>query len=549
MRTSTRTEVIVLRQRFLVRVAALFFILHFSLLCHMHTILSSSNRLLLLSWEENKSSPTESEDLYSSLPRCRYNGHCPLGTTCAAVLSSLPPPLQYSITVNSTDSSTWPGVCEPIRSSSSSILTSSSRACFDECFRELIYDEYYFHETFPRSIRNTTVISQGRPLGCRIEFESLPNAEEPPSKKNPSTTMTETRKNTTKTLGDDWSDTMHEWVDSIRGRYIQRTELLTTNHHNHVYCFAPCSSSADCRTSNEEEDPLSVPAFTCENQVCRRNPNYWNDPPVQEELTIVTGANAAYFRGLKNLVGSLYVLAPGYSVVVYNLGLSEDQVLQVQKWPNTSLEWPSGIPSNLPKHFSKPKLYAWKPHIIEETVRRYGSILWLDAGNTVTGPLDPLVHILRQEGAFLVKGQDSSMKIRSHPGTYEYFGYEKTAETSQRPHFSGNTQGFLYPSRYYDEVVVPNRACGWDMECIAPPGSSLMNHRYDQTSLSVLLYFRLGNAVVPHFTEYLAASSAQLHPNKHKASVRRVWTSRQQLVSYGIWMDRLLNKNNNNPKK
>ena len=139
----------------------------------------------------------------------------------------------------------------------------------------------------------------------------------------------------------------------------------------------------------------------------------------------------------------------------------------------------------------------------------------------------------QKTGMFLVKGQDLNMRLSS-PKSYQWFNTSK--ETLQTgPHFSGNTQAFLYPSRYYDSIVALNAACALDINCIAPAGSSLGSHRYDQTTLSIASYHPKIRA--PHYTEFLAAEMRQLSPDLKKPSSKIVWTARQSCSFYSRLMN------------
>jgi hypothetical protein len=169
-------------------------------------------------------------------------------------------------------------------------------------------------------------------------------------------------------------------------------------------------------------------------------------------------------------------------------------------------------------------MYAWKPIIVNETVHKYGSIFWLDSGSTLAGPVQPVQEALQHQGIVLMKGQDLDMRPKASEKSFEWFGYDKRA-MSVGPHFSGNTQAFLCPSRYMETVVIPNCKCALDPNCIAPAGSQLGNHRYDQTTISILAY--MPKTRLPHYTEFLAASRDQLNPDLSKPSFKFVWTARQ----------------------
>jgi hypothetical protein len=145
---------------------------------------------------------------------------------------------------------------------------------------------------------------------------------------------------------------------------------------------------------------------------------------------------------------------------------------------------------------SKGKLFAWR--IVNKTLHKYKSIFWLDAGSTVAGPITPIEDVIQRTGLMLVKGQDNDMKEKSAEATYEWFNATK-ATFKAGPH-SINTQAFLYPSGYVESVVLPNALCAMDPNCITPPGANLANHRYDQTTISILAYRPKVRA--PHYTEY-----------------------------------------------
>jgi len=171
---------------------------------------------------------------------------------------------------------------------------------------------------------------------------------------------------------------------------------------------------------------------------------------------ITTGTDVMYFHALENFAASLKYWAPKSKIAVYNLGMTEEQLATVQKWPNVHrIHWRNGFPSHFPEHINNLHNYAWKSLAINESVHEYKSIFWLDAGATFTGPIDPIREILHRDGIFLVKGQDANMKDLSQPATYNWFGYEKDSFMGG-PHFAGGIQGHVYPSRYIDTIVVPN---------------------------------------------------------------------------------------------
>lgn len=431
--------------------------------------------------------PTKTSSSQESIPgvegQCHFDGHCGIGSTCAA-------------------DGHGGGVCEPIRSSGT-----ADPVCVEACWKELQLDEHFYQEAWPVLQSSASVHSKGRPPGCAIRFQREQEGEG-------------RWKELEEMDQGQWKEvqpSVRHWTEH-RFRHVKRVDpAVTSGDEWMVYCTQPCQSDADCDTD------VSSTAFRCDNGACQRHPDYWTS---SSSPVLVTGATSSYFSGLVNLAASARYWAPETRMVVYNLGgLSKDQLSRIEGWSNVeAVEWKDGVPEHYPAHVKIGKQYAWKPLILNETVYRYGAIFWMDAGNTLAGPMTPVADILERQGAFLVKGQDLDMRPKASPKMYEWFGYDK-ATMPVGPHFSGNTQAWLYPSRYFRDVVVRNAECALDAACIAPSGSSLSNHRYDQSSLSILAY--APRMRMPHYTEYLAASRSQLAADLLQPSFKFVWTARQ----------------------
>jgi hypothetical protein len=329
--------------------------------------------------------------------------------------------------------------------------------------------------------------------------------------------------------------TIEAWIVAwMQGRFRRVVRVDPAGDHQwQALCDYPCETDLDCPSGTlclGRRKSVASPGIASAPKSCRHQST--SSTP-QHDMVIVTGADRGYFRGLENLASSLKFWAPHRQLVVYNLGMTKEQLQRVKSWSNLyALHWQDGIPKSYPPHVrDNLKNYAWKSIIINETAHKYKSIFWLDAGATFTGPIDPIEEIIHRHGLFLVRGQDEDMKERSHPATYQWFGFRKATYFQGGPHFAGGIQGHVYPSRYIDTIVIPNAKCALDPNCIAPKGSSLKNHRYDQTSLSILAYQEQVRA--PYYTEYLTASGDHLNKNMSKATTRNIlWTARQHSRYY-----------------
>lgn len=205
-------------------------------------------------------------------------------------------------------------------------------------------------------------------------------------------------------------------------------------------------------------------------------------------LTIVTGASQNHYKTLVQFINSFlyfYKDDTDTRLVVYNLGL--DNV--------------NGIPTNFnikvelfdftkyPLYFNikiNAGEYAWKPVILFDTCEKYNSnVVWMDAGNIILSKLDDLVLSLEQDG--IHTGVTSGKIIDwTFPKTLEimkcdnkFFDYENR---------NGACVGVNYDLNWVKRFVVDWKDCALNKDCIAPEGSSRLNHRQDQAILSVLYY-------------------------------------------------------------
>lgn len=436
---------------------------------------------------------------------CWYDGHCRVREICA-------PTGQKGV-----------GKCiDWSFSMQDAALENAAQACADACVTELRQDEHFHQDSWANIESINAFTIDAYPKGCRVVFRREPEGNHFDHLKKMDRNFKQT-----------WKEQIHpsvkQWVET-RFRHVKRVDPISGPPDDGddrwvALCTNPCQKDADCGSGAVDS------AFQCKEGSCQRNPVYWEPSSFKNHpVTLVTAATGSYFSGLSNLAASARFWAPTYKMVVYNLGgLSDEMKSQIRSWSNViSLEWPDGVPDIYPKHVKRGKVYAWKPILVNETLHKYGSIFYMDAGSTLSGPIDPVETILEREGIFLVKGQDANMHL-SHSDSYKWFGYDK-GNFKTGPHYSGNTQAFLYPSRYVDSVVMANAKCALDAKCIMPYGSNLNNHRYDQTTISILAY--QPKIRLRHYVEYVAASQRQLNPDLTQPNTRFVWTARQSCSFY-----------------
>jgi len=294
------------------------------------------------------------------------------------------------------------------------------------------------------------------------------------------------------------------------------------------------SDMNDISATPEELDKLDVmERFKLERKLLRKEGEKRSKNPRRMALrkakgVIVTAADTGYYHALINLIGSVHFWDPERNIVAFNLGMTAAELADIRSMDRV-IVMESPIQRNL-------KNYAWKALCLKQATQLYGKTIWLDAGSDLRG--DPVIidKLLEKEDAFFVQGQDENMAPWAHPTTLSFFDTDKT-KVFGKYSFSGNLQGYVYDSQAYWEVLLVVEKCCLIPECIAPSGSSLANHRYDQIAMSSAIYTSPWMTIIPH-TELLAAQRDQLSPDHRTPSSHMVWSARGGTSDYVQYIKR-----------
>lgn len=213
-------------------------------------------------------------------------------------------------------------------------------------------------------------------------------------------------------------------------------------------------------------------------------------------LVLVTSCDSSkYFARLRNLVGSVQYWEPELRVVVYDLGLTAADRAQVESWSNVLAV--HDVPfDTLPRHVRELRQFAWKPWVMRDALRRYGAILYQDAGQELRRSIDEVRALLARDGHFFVAQDGAATQLRccgrvgelTHAGTLAALAADEPAVRDALM-CAGGIQG--YAGEHVDavqRVLEPALACAMDARCIAPEGATLANHRFDQSVFSILLH-------------------------------------------------------------
>ncbi|KAG2393445.1 hypothetical protein C9374_006976 [Naegleria lovaniensis] len=225
------------------------------------------------------------------------------------------------------------------------------------------------------------------------------------------------------------------------------------------------------------------------------NPQVASPPthPNDKTITKIGQTFKSQMRSNYWLVWNSVTTSENRPILVYDLGLTQEQRDQVKTWKNVEL-----VPIHfdlLPDHFRNLITFAWKPLAMYLALQRFPSIIFLDSGVELWNRLDRVEDILLKKGHFHVvqEGLHTSWKCcgtvgeLTHDGSFNYLNL-KRADYHSKEMCSGGIQGYIRGAYSYRNVLIPTLECAWDEKCITPPGSSLANHRQDQSIFSLHIH-------------------------------------------------------------
>ncbi len=205
-------------------------------------------------------------------------------------------------------------------------------------------------------------------------------------------------------------------------------------------------------------------------------------------LTIVTGADVTHGESLINLLTSLREHEPDADVHIWDLGLDESQIATIHrlypKYQIRELDF-DAYPDYMDIRMQAGQ-YAWKPVIISETaIGKNGIILWLDAGDVITGRLK-WIRTLSNYLGFYSPYSSGRIADWTHHGTLNYLNCHGEAILDHN--LNGSIVSFDLRNPIAKNLLEKWTTCALNRDCIAPIGSNRSNHRQDQAALSVLSY-------------------------------------------------------------
>jgi hypothetical protein len=203
---------------------------------------------------------------------------------------------------------------------------------------------------------------------------------------------------------------------------------------------------------------------------------------------IVTGSDSSHFRSLINLLRSITFFEPDRQVEVFNLGMTPSEVSEIAEI-STLINVVNFEFENYPGFFnirSSAGEYAWKPEIIWSVFKNASkNVIWMDAGNLVTGKLRLVDQVIYSDNIFILYST-GTLRQWTFPSTLDQMEVPK--HFLDLPQHSAACIGFKRESRSAVPLLETWKNLAHQKNVIAPVGSNRTNHRQDQSLISILIY-------------------------------------------------------------
>ena len=242
-------------------------------------------------------------------------------------------------------------------------------------------------------------------------------------------------------------------------------------------------------------------------------------------LVTVTAISDNHFDESQYMLSSVETCLPQNKIILYDLGLSENNKRMIQELYKTVQIRPFPFSDYYKNntHVRDLLTFAWKPIIIKKVSQENDIIMYGDASMrmkscNITAALSQLLYF----PFFAAVGLKYIAIEFIHDGMIEYLQYPKARKDLAHMYSIEATGFLLWANAMMKEVLIePWFDCALKKECIAPAGAKISPchftnnhdghyvgcHRYDQSALDLILAREFG-ATVPLKAQNAAVSGS-----------------------------------------
>jgi hypothetical protein len=218
-----------------------------------------------------------------------------------------------------------------------------------------------------------------------------------------------------------------------------------------------------------------------------------------EMPTIVTAANQKYFDALQATVYQIHKYLPDYRLIIYDLGLTPKQYKLTLDNCNCEIRAfdPNNQYANISSHIKNLHTYSWKPLIIQEALRDYSTVIYIDSSiRFLSSDMRPIIDTLKRVG-MLTQFIGLRLTCYTDPKMFAWFGEE--AESYEQ-FFTIEANILLFHQTFLTSLIMKAWiTCALYEDCIAPKGAKISGccgcHRFDQDAITIVNSYFYGHPI------------------------------------------------------
>lgn len=173
---------------------------------------------------------------------------------------------------------------------------------------------------------------------------------------------------------------------------------------------------------------------------------------LEQKPVLITASYKFMYKHLRNFVGSSILHESDRKIVVYDLGLSDEQRRELETIQNIKI-----IHFNFdkyPTHVKELSNFAWKPLVIQDALQNFQTIVYIDSGLEIISNLEEIDEILQKDGFYFVPHIEKDVKLLelTHEGMFSFLG-EKPELFEKFILCSGEIQGYVRNSKAHHVLV------------------------------------------------------------------------------------------------
>jgi len=203
--------------------------------------------------------------------------------------------------------------------------------------------------------------------------------------------------------------------------------------------------------------------------------------------TIVAAVNERFYGNLRNLIGSVHKFEPELPIIVYDLGLTDSSVRELQSMCKVKvIKFPF---DKYPTYVQDLGQFGWKPILVKDVIDNHAEcILYLDSSVELRQPITSIKEALSKDGYWFSTTEWHFPNRFSHSQVFQYFKLKPEDFNGEDWEAAATFAGFKRNSPAYNEILIKWEKCALQIECLAPSETNRANHRQDQTALNFIIY-------------------------------------------------------------